>query len=337
MKRQLSTIVALYNNKQYIKQCIDSLYDQGLDEGEFEVIIVDDGSTDGGGAVVDSIAALHGNMRVVHQENKGLGEARNAGLSIATGKYLHFIDADDFLLAGSYRHIIENLMPHDPEIMVLDNVNDATYGDAMIPGHVKYVGDIRQYIENNYMRVHVWIKLFKRSFMETNDLKWPAINFNEDTAITWSALRHDGTLLVSNDKIYSYRANPQGIVRKRDVEHVKKTVCDLVTVNSLLRDYAPVFSGYTLVKSNFTQKYRMLFNRILCTPYSFKEIKEVFARCATIGISHLHPSKDIKVYNLLYNHPVLYYVFQWFIRTAYFARFKVGDNSTDFINRKLSN
>ena len=327
----------MYNKEQYIRQCIDSIYDQGLDEDEFEVIIVDDGSTDGGGAVVDSIAALHGNMRVVHQENKGLGEARNAGLSIATGKYLHFIDADDFLLAGSYRHIIENLMPHDPEIMVLDNVNDATYGDAMIPGHVKYVGDIRQYIESNYMRVHVWIKLFKRSFMEANGLKWPAINFNEDTAITWSALRHDGTLLVSNDKIYSYRTNPQGIVRKRDVEHVKKTVCDLVTVNSLLKEYAPNFSGYNPVKSNFTHKYRMLFNRILCTPYSFKEIKEIFARCATIGISHLHPSKDIKVYNLLYNHPVLYYVFQWFIRTAYFARFKVGDNSTDFINRKLSN
>lgn len=327
----------MYNNKQYIKQCIDSLYDQGLDEGEFEVIIVDDGSTDGGGAVADSIATMHSNMRVVHQANKGLGEARNAGLSIATGKYLHFIDADDFLLAGSYRHIIENLMPHDPEIMVLDNVNDATYGDAMIPGHVKYVGDIRQYIASNYMRVHVWIKLFKRSFMEANGLKWPAINFNEDTAITWSALRHDGTLLVSNDKIYSYRANPQGIVRKRDVEHIKKTVNDLVTVNSLLRDYAPVFSGYTPVKSNFTQKYRVLFNRILCTPYSFKEIKEIFARCATIGISHLHPSKDIKVYNLLYNHPVLYYVFQWFIRTAYFARFKVDDSSADYINRKLSN
>lgn len=327
----------MYNKEQYIRQCIDSIYDQGLDEDEFEVIIVDDGSTDGGGAVADSIAAMHSNMRVVHQANKCLGEARNAGLNIATGKYLHFIDADDFLLAGSYRHIVDNLIPHDPEIMVLDNVNDATYGDAMIPGHVKYVGDIRQYIENNYMRVHVWIKLFKRSFMEANGLKWPAINFNEDTAITWSALRHGGTLLVSNDKIYSYRTNPQGIVRKRDVEHVKKTVCDLVTVNSLLKEYAPNFSGYNPVKSNFTHKYRMLFNRILCTPYSFKEIKEIFARCATIGISHLHPSKDIKVYNLLYNHPVLYYVFQWFIRTAYFARFKVGDNSTDFINRKLSN
>lgn len=327
----------MYNKEQYIRQCIDSIYDQGLDEDEFEVIIVDDGSTDGGGAVADSIAAMHSNMRVVHQANKCLGEARNAGLNIATGKYLHFIDADDFLLAGSYRHIVDNLIPHDPEIMVFDNVHDATCGDAMIPGHVKYVGDILQYIESNYMRVNVWIKLFKRSFMETNDLKWPAINFNEDTAITWNALRHDGTLLVSSDKIYSYRSNPLGIVRTRDVEHIKVTVNDLIAVNQLLKGYAPALAGCDPVMSNFTQKYTMLFNRILCTPYSFKEIKEVFARCAAIGITHLHRSKSIKIYNLLYNHPILYYVFQWLIRTVYFARFKVDDSSADYINRKLSN
>lgn len=241
----LSTIVALYNNGIYLRQCIDSLYRQGLSEDIFEIIIVDNGSTDGGGAVADSIAALHSNIRVVHQDNKSLGEARNTGLSIATGKYLHFIDADDFVLDGSYRHIIDNLMPQDTDIMVLDNVNDATCGDAMIPGSVKYAGSIRQYIASNYMRVHVWLKLFKRSFMETNGLKWPAINYNEDTAITWSALKHDGTLLVSSDKIYSYRSNPLGIVRKRDVEHVKNTVNDLVTVNRLLKEYAPPFQDTT--------------------------------------------------------------------------------------------
>lgn len=336
MNKLLSTIVALYNNETYLRQCIDSLYRQGLSDDEFEVIIIDDGSTDGGGALADSIASSHSNMRVVHQENKGLGEARNAGLEIATGKYLHFIDADDFLLAGSYRHIVDNLMPQDTDIMVFDNVKDNTCGSAMIPGHIKYVGPIRQYIASKYMRVNVWIKLFKRSFMEINGLKWPAVNFNEDTAITWSALRHDGTLLVSSDKIYFYRANLHGIVRMREVEHVKKTVNDLVTVNTLLREYAPIFSGYTPVKSNFTQKYAMLFNRILCTPYSFKEIRRIFAQCAAIGTSHLHPDKSVKTYNLLYKHPILYYMFQRVIRAVYFAHFKIDDGSADFINRKLS-
>lgn len=321
----------------YLRQCIDSLYRQGLCDDEFEIIIVDDGSTDGGGAVADDIAAVHSNIRVLHQENKGLGEARNAGLGIAKGKYLHFIDADDFLLDGSYRHIVDNLMQQDTDIMVFDNVKNGTCGSAMVPGYVKYVGPIRQYVANNYMRVNVWIKIFKRSFMETNGLRWPAINFNEDTAITWSALCHDGTLLVSSDKIYSYRANPNGIVRKRGVEHVKNTVNDLIIVNSLLKEYAPLFSGYNPVKSNFSQKYAMLFNRILCIPFTLKEIQRIFAQCAAIGISHLNQSKSVRIYNLLYKHPILYYMFQRVIRALYFAHFKIDDSSTDYINRKLSN
>lgn len=333
----LSVIIPLYNNAPYLHECIDSLYRQGIEENEFEVIIVDDGSTDGGGAAADSIAAEHDNIKVLHQPNHGTGMARNAGMKVARGKYLHFVDADDFVLDGSYRHILDNLMPQDTDIIAVELVKDGAFGETMATGTIGYVGNMRGYIEKNYMKVMVWIKLFKRTFIETNGLNFPAISYGEDTAFTWDALRHDGTLLVSSDIVYSYRTNPQSIERTRNVDLVKKTIDDLVVVNRLLKEYAPGYAGCKPVKSNFTHKYRVLFNRILCTPYSFKEIKEIFARCATIGISHLHPSKDIKVYNLLYNHPVLYYVFQWFIRTAYFARFKVGDNSADFINRKLSN
>lgn len=333
----LSVIIPLYNNASHLHDCVNSLYRQGVEENEFEVIIVDDGSTDGGGAVADSIAGEHDNIKVLHQPNHGAGMARNAGMKVARGKYLHFVDADDFVHDGSYRHIVDNLMPHDTDIIVIDMVKDGAFGETMATGTIDYVGNMRGYIEKKYMKVMVWIKLFKRSFIESNGLEFPAIFYGEDTAFTWDALRHDGTLLVSSDIVYSYMTNPHSIERTRDVEFVKMTINDFIVVNHLLKEYAPCYAGCDPVKSNFTHKYRVLFNRILCTPYSFKEIKEVFARCAAIGITHLHRSKSIKIYNLLYNHPILYYVFQWLIRTVYFARFKAGDNSTDFINRKLSN
>ena len=333
----LSVVIPLYNNAPHLHECIDSLYRQCIDESEFEVIIVDDGSTDGGGEVADSIAAKHNNISVLHQANQGTGMARNAGMKVARGKYLHFADADDFLLAGSYRHIVDNLMPQDTDIIVFDRVKDAAYGEKMVAGTINYVGNIRGYIDKNYMRVMVWLKLFKRSFMETYSMKWPAICYGEDTAFTWDALRHDGTLLVSSDKVYSYRTNPHSIERTRDVEQVKKTIDDMIEVNNLLKGYAPHYDGCDPVRSNFTHKYRVLFNRILCTPYTFRETRKIFAQCAAIGISHLHRDKDIKIYNLLYKHPILYFVFKWFIRAAYFARYKADDGSTDLINHKLSN
>ncbi len=332
----LTVVIPLYNNVLFLKECVDSLYRQGIDENEFEVIIVDDGSTDGGGAIADSIASEHYNIKVLHQANQGTGMARNAGMNVARGKYIHFVDADDFVLDGSYRHIIDNLMPHDTDIIAIDMVKDGAFGESMVAGTIDYVGNIRGYIEKNYMKVMVWIKLFKRSFIEDNGLKFPAISYGEDTAFTWDALRHDATLLVSSDKIYSYRSNPQSMEHSRNVDLVKKTIDDLIVVNRRLKEYVPIYAGCDPVKRNFTHKYRVLFNRILCTPYSFKEIRKIFAQCAAIGTSHLYQDKDVRVFKLLYNHPVLYSMFQQFIRTAYFARYKINDSSADMISHKLS-
>ncbi|HFU5892253.1 TPA: glycosyltransferase family 2 protein, partial [Enterococcus faecium] len=90
---EISIIVPIYNVEQYLRKCVDSILAQTFTD--FEVILVDDGSPDNSGAICDEYAKLDSRVRVIHKENGGLSDARNAGIEIAKGKYLGFVDSDD--------------------------------------------------------------------------------------------------------------------------------------------------------------------------------------------------------------------------------------------------
>lgn len=96
----LSIIVPVYNVEQYLPRCIDSILEQTFQN--FELILVDDGSKDKSGEICDEFAKKDNRIIVIHQENKGVNTARNAGLDIATGSYITFVDSDDWIQPDSY-------------------------------------------------------------------------------------------------------------------------------------------------------------------------------------------------------------------------------------------
>ena len=98
---KLSIIVPVYNVEKYIRPCIESIFKQGLDDEDFEVIIVNDGSTDKSMDMIADIIPLHRNITVINQENKSLSVARNNGLAIAKGEYIIMPDSDDLLIENS--------------------------------------------------------------------------------------------------------------------------------------------------------------------------------------------------------------------------------------------
>ncbi len=93
----ISVIVPIYNRVDSMSRCVSSILDQSSKENFCEVILIDDGSTDGSGELCDELARKHDNIKVIHQENRGVSAARNAGIDVATGKYLAFVDSDDYL------------------------------------------------------------------------------------------------------------------------------------------------------------------------------------------------------------------------------------------------
>ncbi|MEZ3590599.1 MAG: glycosyltransferase [Muribaculaceae bacterium] len=95
---RLSIIIPVYNVEAYLERCVHSILAQSLDTSEYEILLINDGSTDRSGAIAENLAAEHPNIKVFHQENQGQSVARNLGLHNATGNYIWFIDSDDYII-----------------------------------------------------------------------------------------------------------------------------------------------------------------------------------------------------------------------------------------------
>lgn len=113
----LSIIVPVYNTEKYLADCLNSLLDQNIPKNRYEIICVDDGSSDASPQILDDYAENHSNIRVIHKENGGVSSARNVGVEQARGEYIWFIDADDCIRANILGAILPLLELHQPGVL----------------------------------------------------------------------------------------------------------------------------------------------------------------------------------------------------------------------------
>lgn len=122
----LSIIVPVYNVESYLQKCVESLLTQDLSQEDYEIILVDDGSTDHSGEICDAYEVQHSNVKVIHQQNGGLGAARNMGIKTALGKYVQFVDSDDFLEPQILKMLVEKMNAESLDVLRFNyqNVNE---------------------------------------------------------------------------------------------------------------------------------------------------------------------------------------------------------------------
>lgn len=122
----LSIIVPIYNVERYLPKCLDSLLNQDLSAEDYEIILVDDGSPDRCGAICDEYASKYGNIRVIHRKNGGLSAARNSGIEVAQGKYIQFVDSDDYLEPNVLKALVEKMETDNLDVLRFNyrNVNE---------------------------------------------------------------------------------------------------------------------------------------------------------------------------------------------------------------------
>ncbi|MCQ2341411.1 MAG: glycosyltransferase [Paludibacteraceae bacterium] len=123
---KLSIIVPIYNVEPYLRKCVDSLLAQDLPKDEYEIILVDDGSPDGCPAICDEYASQYAFIHVIHRPNGGLSAARNSGLAIAQGKYVQFVDSDDYLEPNVLDGLVAQMEREELDVLRFDyqNVNE---------------------------------------------------------------------------------------------------------------------------------------------------------------------------------------------------------------------
>lgn len=230
---KISVIVTVYNNQQYLTRCLQSIITQTYHN--LEIILVDDGSTDGSLAICEKYRQKDSRIRLLYQTNQGVAVARNRGLDAATGDYLCFVDDDDFVDKDYCRHLLEMALTGQAEIAVgffnIFNMQSQQYAfnlnipldDLSFDGVYSADQWIKVYFDNQAKFVPVpgvlWGKLFKKALFENLrcPVDWP---IGEDAAILWQLYLKADRIAFKNYRDYVYSDhNPQAIHRQLDAHH----------------------------------------------------------------------------------------------------------------------
>ena len=166
----LTYIVPVYNTEPYVLKCLQSLVDQGLSPEQYEIIAVDDESTDGTLDVVESFAREHPQVRVLRQPHSGVSSARNLALENARGRFIQFVDSDDYLMGGSMVNIVQRAMDLDLDVQVLNNRmvfpdGTVTVATGTSSSSTEAMTGV-EYLKGHSMTPYIWRYLIRREFFE---------------------------------------------------------------------------------------------------------------------------------------------------------------------------
>lgn len=218
---QLSIIVPVFNVEKYIRPCIESIFQQGLEEDTFEVIIVNDGTKDRSLEVIQDFINLHKNINIIHQENLGLSVARNNGITAAKGEYILMPDSDDLLIGNSLKPFLEKAIETKVDLVVADyldmnneEIESLDTHTIQRPKEILFVEKTgkRLFMENmNIHQCYIWRILFRKEFLIQQHIAFiPGIYVQDKPFFYESYLKADKCLIASWP-IYIYRRHSGGV------------------------------------------------------------------------------------------------------------------------------
>ncbi len=236
----LSVVVAVHDVAPWLPGCVESMLRQ--DAEDVQIVIVDDGSTDGSGEIARAAAARHRHITYLGGENAGVSVARNRGVEHSTGEYLAFVDGDDQVAPGAWSSMRETLQRSGSDLVVGAAVRSRGDRRAMPRvmrrnHHVERLGIRLEDQPLLLADVFAWNKVFRRSFWDEVDLRWaPGMLYQDQPTLTRAFLRA-GRIDVLTDVVYEWLVRPDGtsatqqrhtVVNLRDRVATKRMTLDLV-------------------------------------------------------------------------------------------------------------
>ena len=221
---KISVIIPVYNTERYLEDCLTSVVGQSF--SCLEIIIVDDGSTDDSFLIINRFAEKDARIKVITQENKGAAAARNAGLEIATGEYVTFVDSDDTIDEKTYEIAYETAMATSADVVIFGedrlSLQDQTYDNGF---------KVLSLLTSSFL----WNKLYKRSFLLENGFKIPEnIPCYHDECFNFLVLPKAKCITCISDKFYHYRRGRSGSIQTSS--NVKKKADSIVLSTRLICD-----------------------------------------------------------------------------------------------------
>lgn len=221
----ISVIVPVYNTQEYLKRCVDSILGQSY--SNIEIILVNDGSTDNSGRICDEFAQNDSRIKVIHKQNGGLSDARNAGIAVAKGKRICFVDSDD-MISSRFVEILNNLAEESGSPIVqcgmqrFSKVSDISYEESAKDFKIENGRLVVN--QMNTLDIVAWNKLYEIRLFD--DIKFPKGRIHEDLATTYKLFDLAGQVCKTENKLYYYYTNQNGITGSK----IKNNKLDLLYI-----------------------------------------------------------------------------------------------------------
>lgn len=194
-----SIIIPTYNTKKYITQCVESFTKQNFDD--YEIIICDDGSTDGTIELLKKLKNSYKNVIIEFNEHIGAGAARNEGIKLSKGKYIYFCDSDDYVTDDFFVVLCNEIKNNEPDILffnyneiINENINDTV--------DKKNIVDKYDFFHTNSC---IWSSIYKKSLLIENEIYFPSNIYHQDDAIFFKLIEKANVVKNINNALYNYR------------------------------------------------------------------------------------------------------------------------------------
>ncbi len=241
----LSIVIPVYNVKEYLPQTVESLYAQAFED--FELLLINDGSTDGSDAICDQIAAEDSRVRVFHIPNGGVSAARNLGLMQAKGDYVHFMDSDDTLKPGMYCEFQKQARRNGPDIITCGveyiNVRWNT-SESIKDTQTQHIHNPGAYLNRlptalrKLLLLHVVNKWYRRTWLDENKCRFQEdVRFGEDMIFNCQVLQHAASISAVAREYYCYHRRGDGLTGIQYPEPWKQRPVQLQAVRALYQRY----------------------------------------------------------------------------------------------------
>ena len=282
----LSIIIPVFNAEFFLTKCLNTIYDQKNFNFSFEIIAINDGSTDNSLAILKEFQQKNSNFIVIEKTNGGSGSARNAGLDVAKAKYIWFVDADDFLELNAFENL-QNFLFSDNESKTIGfnyfkvNQNNLktivnTYDNQSETQFFKGL----EYITSN-KPYFLWVMIYENDIIKNNKIRFiENIKNIEDLEFSIRYFSYAQTIIYHNVRLYNYFENSNSTSRSRTRENILKLAFDTIIVHKSLKQF--LLKNFLTVKDknniNFVLETSVMgfFYSLLRYNYTKSEVKEYY-------------------------------------------------------------
>ena len=234
---KVSLIIPVYNVEKYLRKCLNSAIAQTL--REIEIIIVNDGSTDQSLSIICEFEKKDKRIKVINQKNSGVSEARNAGLRVASGEFIAFLDSDDWIDSSFLEKMYQTAKEQNADIAVCSYAS-VVEGYGKMPTIKRSKSDLlsstkalKKIISESGIRSYTWDKLYRRSLFTMNNISYPSVNCYEDMATTFKLFYYSKRIAILEDCLYYYLQRKTSITKKVDT----KLVYDNIKALTMMREF----------------------------------------------------------------------------------------------------